>query len=53
MSWYYGGYDDSYEDDTALADYKTPPNAIIINGPVRAESRRGDIGREWWGQQWV
>ncbi len=51
MGWY---YDYDYEaDDETLADYVTPPDALVIRGPVRAESTRGEIGREWWGQQWV
>jgi len=55
MSWYYYPDDDDYgyEDTSTLSDYSTPSDAIIINGPVYAESKRGDIGREWWGQQWV
>jgi len=54
MGWY-SYYDDDYgyEDTSTLSDYSTPSDAIIIEGPIRAESRRGDIGREWWGQQWV
>jgi uncharacterized Zn finger protein len=52
MSWY--SYDnDGYEDTSTLSDYTTPSDAIILEGPIRAESRRGEIGREWWGQQWV
>src|SRR5690606_40856344 len=38
---------------TLFRSYKTPNDSIIIHGPVYAESKRGDIGREWWGQQWV
>ncbi len=54
MGWYYNEFDDDYDDDDfTLADYKTPTDAIVIRGPVRAESKRGDIGREWWGRQWV
>lgn len=55
MGWYrYDDYDDDfYEDTSTLSKYDTPANAIIVEGPVRAESRRGEIGREWWGQQWV
>lgn len=45
--------DDDYFDDNTLSDYDTPNDALIINGPVRAVSRRGDIGQEWWGRQWV
>lgn len=52
MSWYYYD-DDGYEDTTTLANYTTPSNAIVLSAPIRAESRRGDIGREWWGRQWV
>lgn len=52
MSWW--GYDDDYEDDdSTLSDYDKPAEAIVIEGPIRAESKRGEIGREWWGQQWV
>lgn len=52
MSWY--SYDDDgFEDTSTLSDYTTPSDAIVIDGPIHAESRRGDIGREWWGQQWV
>jgi uncharacterized Zn finger protein len=54
MSWWYGDYDEDYEDDDyTLSDYRTPPGAIILGHPVRAVSARGPIGREWWGQQWV
>ena len=56
MSWYYSyddEFNDDYEDTSTLSDYTTPSDAIIISGPIHAESRRGDIGREWWGQQWV
>ncbi|MEL6404685.1 MAG: SWIM zinc finger family protein [Chloroflexota bacterium] len=58
MSWYYDDFDhyddpdDSYDDFT-LADYEMPPTALTIEGPIQAMSRRGDIGREWWGRQWV
>lgn len=50
MSWW--EYD-SYHDDDFMDDYETPAEAIVVDGPIRAESRRGDIGREWWGKQWV
>ncbi len=53
MGWYYSDYDDYDEDNITLGDYKAPSDAIIIRGPVYAKSKRGDIGREWWGQQWV
>lgn len=51
MSWY--SDDDFYEDNSILNDYRTPTNTIVLKGPLYAESRRGEIGREWWGQQWV
>ena len=51
MNWWYD--DEGYEDDYTLSDYERPHDALIIQGPVRAVSRRGDIGQEWWGRQWV
>jgi uncharacterized Zn finger protein len=54
MGWWYGNYDDEYEEDNkTLGDYRTPPEAITLSSPVKATSTRGPIGREWWGQQWV
>lgn len=57
MSWwqndYYDDDDDFFYEDDFIDDYATPADAIIIKGPIRAESRRGDIGQEWWGKQWV
>lgn len=54
MSWYNYDYDDDFEeDDYTLSDYETKSGTIVIGGPVRAISKRGAIGREWWGQQWV
>ena len=51
--WWYSD-DDYYDDDEhTLSDYDTPHDALKIAGPIRAVSRRGDIGQEWWGQQWV
>lgn len=52
MSYWYNN-DDYYDDDTTLADYETLSTTLVIEGPIRAESKRGDIGREWWGRQWV
>ena len=55
MGWYYG-YDDDYDDgefDAEDEGHETPPGALSIQGPLHAESKRGDIGREWWGRQWV
>ena len=51
--WYDFDDDDFFDDDDTLSEYSTPANAVVIAGPVRAASRRGDIGQEWWGQQWV
>lgn len=50
--WRYSD-DDGYEDDYTLSDYDSPHDALKIAGPVRAVSRRGNIGQEWWGRQWV
>jgi uncharacterized Zn finger protein len=52
MSWYWDDdynefYDDKYEELEAASD------AIIFEGPLRARSRRGNIGETWWGEQWV
>ncbi|MBN1201902.1 MAG: SWIM zinc finger family protein [Anaerolineae bacterium] len=50
MNW----WDDEPEfDEYTLNDYETPPEAIVLDGPVRAVSKRGPIGTEWWGRQWV
>lgn len=51
MGWY--DYDEPEFDDYTLSDYETPPEAIILDSPIRAVSKRGPIGQEWWGQQWV
>lgn len=55
MSWWQDDFydDDEFYDDDYVDDYQTPTEALIIEGPIRAESRRGDIGQEWWGKQWV
>lgn len=50
MGWY--DYDEHFY-------YEEPdepdriPGSIYIAGPIRAVSKRGDIGVEWWGRQWV
>jgi uncharacterized Zn finger protein len=47
-------YDDDFEDDVDCGeDHETPAEAIVIEGPLRAISKRGDIGVEWWAKQWV
>lgn len=53
MGWWYDEYDEDYEDEDTLSDYTSPPEAIVLGGPVKATSARGAIGKEWWGQQWV
>jgi uncharacterized Zn finger protein len=53
MSWYNGYDDDFEEDDYTLSEYTRPPEAIVLEGPLQATSKRGPIGVEWWGQQWV
>ena len=53
MSWYYEFDDDFEEDDYTLSEYTRPPEAIVLEGPIQATSKRGPIGVEWWGQQWV
>lgn len=52
MGWWYD-YDEVPEDTHTLRDYRTQPDAIIIDGPIYAVSKRGEIGVEWWGRQWV
>jgi uncharacterized Zn finger protein len=53
MSWYYDDFEDDGYYDAAGEEHEAPPNAIVIEGPVRAVSRRGEIGVEWWGKQWI
>jgi uncharacterized Zn finger protein len=54
MSWrYYDEYDDEEFDVDCGKDHETPPDAILIEGPIQAVSRRGEIGTQWWGKQWV
>jgi len=50
MGWYYYDDDDFYEEPP---EPDRQPGAISIKGPIHAVSRRGDIGVEWWGRQWV
>ncbi len=45
--------DDYYADDDILGDHDPTPDTLLIKGAVRAASRRGAIGVEWWGRQWV
>lgn len=48
----YDEYDDD-EEDGYYTDYETPPEAIILNGPIYAQGQRGKFGQSWWGKQWV
>jgi len=50
MPWY-GWDDDWYENRYDPLD--STPDAIVIEGPLHAKSKRGDIGETWWGMQWV
>lgn len=49
----YGGHGNDGDYDALNESHDPPPNAIYLEGPLQAESKRGAIGREWWGQQWV
>jgi uncharacterized Zn finger protein len=40
-------YDSNYEDE------EITPDALVLEGPLHARSKRGSIGSTWWGQQWV
>lgn len=51
--WWYSEDNDYDDDEYTLSDYNTPHDAIQIAGPVQVVSRRGAIGQEWWGRQWV
>jgi uncharacterized Zn finger protein len=51
MGYWYD--DEPHEDTTTLRDYKTPADALIVQGPIFAESKRGDMGVQWWGKKWV
>lgn len=45
-----------YYEDYGYSEPPEPdpiPGAIRLDGPIHAHSRRGPIGVEWWGQQWV
>jgi uncharacterized Zn finger protein len=50
MSWY---YDDDYDYEDDYEEIERMPDAIVIGGPVKAVSTRGEIGSTWWAQQWV
>jgi uncharacterized Zn finger protein len=49
----YDYYDDDDFFDVDCDEHETPPDAAVIDGPIHAVSRRGEIGTEWWGKQWV
>lgn len=54
MGYWYDDYDDfDYGDDFTLSDYEVSPDTVLIEGPLYAQSRRGDIGSEWWSMAWV
>jgi len=55
MPWY-GYYDDGVDEEDYDDDYEeieASADALVISGPVKATSQRGEIGSTWWGQQWV
>ncbi|MBN1310110.1 MAG: SWIM zinc finger family protein [Anaerolineae bacterium] len=52
MSWYYD-YDDDYDYEGEYEEIDVSADALVIEGPVQAVSKRGDIGATWWAQQWV
>jgi uncharacterized Zn finger protein len=33
--------------------HKTPPDALVIPGPLRATSKGDNFGKTWWGRQWI
>lgn len=51
MGWY-----SDYDEDFRYKKPKEPkprPDGIFLKGPLIARSKRGEIGTEWWGKQWV
>lgn len=50
MSWF--DWDDDWYDNRYDPLVPTP-DAVVLEGPLRAKSRRGPIGETWWGKQWV
>jgi uncharacterized Zn finger protein len=60
MGWRRYEYDYDYddEDDDSYFDqdcdaHETPPDAVILNGPLYAENKRGEFGATWWGKKWI
>jgi uncharacterized Zn finger protein len=50
----YDDYDDDYDDDEDdYEEHVTPPDATIIEGPIHANTKRGPMGSQWWGKQWL
>ena len=45
-------YFDEDDEDCSQA-HQTPPDALLMAGPIHATSRRGAIGTRWWAKLWV
>ncbi len=50
MPWY-DWEDEFYDND--FEEQEITPDALVLEGPLYARSKRGPIGSTWWGQQWV
>jgi uncharacterized Zn finger protein len=59
MGWWrydYDYYDEDDDDPFVDQDcdaHETPPDAVILNGPLYAQSKRGEFGATWWGKKWI
>ena len=49
MPWYdwEDDYENKYDEEERTSD------AIVLQGPLSLQSKRGAVGTTWWGQQWV
>ncbi len=50
------GYDDEDDDleyGEAAEDHETPSDATVIEGPIYAASKRGEMSSQWWGKRWL
>src|ERR1700738_3772608 len=48
--YYYDDDDDDFE-DVDCDEHPTPLDAVVIDGPIRANNKRGNFGTTWWGQK--
>jgi uncharacterized Zn finger protein len=57
MGWWRYDYDYEDDDDSYLDQdcdaRETPSDAVILNGPLYAQSKRGEFGSTWWGKKWI